>query len=86
MSGTNTPSRCQPILAFLPLSCCTAATFRLLQVASKETALLLAAIRDPPSNAPPVSTMLPTKSYCRTFFEALPALYRFDCPLKVAHV
>lgn len=46
-------------------------------VASKETAALLAAIRDPPQNAPPVATMLPTKSYCRTFFEALPSIYRW---------
>ena len=47
------------------------------QVASRETALLLAAIRDPPANAPPVFTQLPTKSYCRTFFEALPSIYRW---------
>ena len=47
------------------------------QVASRETTALLAAIRDPPPNAPPVATMLPTVSYCRTFFEALPAIYRY---------
>ena len=46
------------------------------QVASRETSLLLAAIRDPPANAPPVSAMLPTKAYCRNFFEAFPATYR----------